>query len=258
MSTAFLQFHGELASLAGSGRRDYPVPRRASLKDVIEARGVPHTEVYALSVDGQAADFGHILAPREAIDVFPGHEPVDVTAQHALRPSLPALRFVADANVGRLATYLRLMGFDVAYDHRYPDAEVAEISASQSRVVLTRDRGLLRRKAVEWGRLVRSNDPLEQTRDIVRFFGLAGQAIPFTRCVRCNVELLGVSKAEVLPLLQPRTKKYYQEFFRCPSCERVYWAGSHHERMEEMLARLTQGERDIPLPGRKTIRRTRP
>lgn len=227
---------------------DYPVTRRASLKDVLEALGVPHTEVYSLAVNGQPAGFGHLLGPEERVEARPGEPPVDVTAANALRTSLARIRFVADANVGRLATYLRLMGFDTAYDRSFLDAEVVGLAGRESRVVLTRDRGVLKRKAVQWGRLVRANEPVEQTRDVVRFFGLAGLADPFTRCVRCNAELAGVPKAEVLHLLQPRTKRYYQEFSHCPSCGRVYWAGSHHERMEEMFSRLTWEQEAIPGP----------
>jgi hypothetical protein len=238
MSTAILHFHGELASLAGCERFDYPVTRRASIKDVTEALGVPHTEVYALAVDGQPIDFSHILEPGQFAEVRPGDPPVVVTAPQALRATLPRAAFLADANVGRLATYLRLIGMDVVFDRDYRDAEVARLAALQGRVVLTRDRGVLRRKSVAWGRLVRSNDPVEQARDVVRFFGLASQAAPFTRCVRCNVALQAASKAEVLHLLEPRTKKYYQEFHRCPACGRVYWAGSHHDRMAEMFDRL--------------------
>lgn len=221
---------------------DYPVTRRASLKDVLEALGVPHTEVYSLAVNGQPAGFGHLLAPGELVEAGPGEPPVDVTVPSALRAPLSRFGFVADANVGRLATYLRLMGFDTAYDRSFLDGEVAELAAREDRVVLTRDRGVLKRKAVQWGRLVRANEPVEQARDAVRFFGLAALAAPFTRCVRCNTELAGVSKAEVLHLLQPKTKRYYQEFSRCPSCGRIYWAGSHHERMVEMFSRLTWGQ----------------
>ena len=212
--------------------------RRASLKDVLEAVGVPHTEVYSLAVDGQPAHFRHILGPNEVVDVRPGEPPVDVARDHSLRSALPSPTFIADANVGRLATYLRLMGLDVAFDRHARDDEVALAAARERRVVLTRDHGLLRRKAVEWGRLVRANDPVEQTRDIVRFFGLAKLSRPFIRCVRCNVALTTVPKSEVLHLLQPKTIRYFEQFSRCPSCGRVYWAGSHHDRMEEMLRRL--------------------
>jgi uncharacterized protein with PIN domain len=238
MSTTILHFQGELASLAGGCTVDYLVTRRASLKDVLEAVGVPHTEVYSLTVDGQPAHFGHILKPGEFVNVHPGDPPVDVTHNHPLRSALSSKRFMADANVGRLATYLRLMGFDVAYDRHSSDKDVASFAAREGRVVLTRDHGLLRRKAVQWGRLVRSNDPIEQTRDIVRFFGLAPPSAPFSRCVRCNRVLSTVPKTTVLHLLQPKTKLYFEEFSRCPSCGRVYWAGSHHEKMLVMLHRL--------------------
>ncbi|MBI4804992.1 MAG: hypothetical protein HY795_07130 [Desulfovibrio sp.] len=242
MSTAILHFHGELAPLTGGERLDYRVTRRASLKDVLEAVGVPHTEVYFLTVDGQPVHFRHILVPGDEVSVHPGEPPVNVTCDHPLRSALPSPHFIADANVGRLSTYLRLMGLDVAYNRCLSDDDVALTAAREGRVVLTRDHGLLRRKTVEWGRLVRANDPIEQTRDIVRFFGLAPLAAPFSRCVRCNRALASVPKSAVLHVLQPKTKLYYEAFSQCPSCGRVYWAGSHHDRMREMLRKL----RDTP------------
>lgn len=240
MSTAFLHFKGELAALAKAAERPYAVTRRASIKDVVESLGVPHTEIYGLHADGQPVDFAHILEPGQRIDILPGEPPVDVTAPHPLRGALPGPKFVADVNAGRLATYLRLLGIDTVYRNDMTDAEVAGLSCGEQRIVLTRDRGVLRRKIIEWGRLVTANDPVEQARDVVRFFGLAGAATPFTLCVRCNVPLKPVSKAGVLHLLEPRTRKYYEDFHRCPSCGRVYWAGSHHGKMADMARRLME------------------
>jgi uncharacterized protein with PIN domain len=242
MNTATLHFHGELAPLAGRGCIDFPTTRRASAKDAAESLGVPHTEIYGLAVDGQPAHFSHIPAPGELIDIRPAAPPVDVTAPHLERPILPRASFIADANVGRLATYLRLMGFDTLYDRNYQDADVARLSASLGRILLTRDRGVLKRKVVAWGRLVRAHDPVEQARDVVRFFGLAGLAQAFRRCLRCNTLLESAPKADVLHLLEPRTKKYYEEFARCPGCGKVYWAGSHHGKIEEMFGRIRGGE----------------
>lgn len=244
MNTATLHFHGELASLAGSGRVDFPTTRRASVKDAVESLGVPHTEVYGLAVNGQPAGFGHIPAGGESIDIFPAAPPVDVTIAHLERPALAQVRFIADANVGRLATYLRLLGFDTLYDRHFQDADVARLAACQARILLTRDRGVLRRKIVAWGRLVRANDPMEQARDVARFFGLARKAQAFKRCLRCNGMLESAPKADVLHLLEPRTRKYYEEFARCPGCGKVYWAGSHHGKIEDMFKRIIREEQE--------------
>jgi len=239
MSTATLHFHGELATLAGGEYAQFSTARRASLKDVVESHGVPHTEVYGLAVNGQPAGFGHIPAGAQPVDIFPADVPVDVTRPHLERPVLDRARFIADANVGRLATYLRLLGFDTLYDPTYQDAHIAELAAATGRILLTRDRGLLQRRIVTWGRLVPSSEPVEQARDVVRFFGLAALAEPFVRCLRCNAPLEGASKASVLHLLEPRTRKYYEAFARCPGCGKVYWAGSHHGKIEDMFRMLT-------------------
>lgn len=219
---------------------EYPVTRRASLKDVAECLSVPHTEIYRVTVDGQAATLDHILEPGQRVDLHPGRAPVDVTRPHPPRPALPEVRFLADANVGRLATYLRVLGFDTVYDRHIGDDEAASRAAAENRVLLTRDRGVLRRKAVAWGRLVRANSPLEQARDVARFFGLSPLARPFTLCARCNLALESVPKADVLHLLEPKTRLYYHDFSRCPSCHRVYWAGSHHGHMAGLVEKIME------------------
>lgn len=262
MSTSepvLFHFHGELAELAPAAEVIYALTRRASLKDAVEALGVPHTEVYALFVDCLPAGFDHLLTPGTHVEVLPAPEPVDVTRAQPLRTALceapppsqpadaptqtlqtPSIRFAADANVGKLATWLRLLGFDTFYDSAVEDAELAEMAAREHRVILSRDHGLLKRKAVIWGRLIRDNDPAAQLRGVMRHFGLTPPYRTFSRCLRCNEALTPVEKAEVLYLLQPKTKRYYRDFQHCASCQRIYWAGSHHGKMEEMVKAMAE------------------
>jgi len=240
---ATLLFHGELAGLlhhpAAAGRVAYPVTRRASIKDVIEALGPPHTEVYALTADGREADFSLLLLPGMTVTVHPAACPVDVTIPSRLRPSpLPRLAFAADANVGRLATLLRLLGYDTTYDQTVSDPELAAQAAAEGRVVLSRDRSCLKRSEIVYGRLVRANDPLEQVRDSIQVFGLDRFLAPFSRCLRCNRPLEAVDKGMILDMLQPKTKRYYDHFSRCPHCGRIYWAGSHYDGMRDLLKKL--------------------
>jgi len=129
MNTAILHFQGELAPLARGQAARGVHARRASIKDWAESLGVPHTEIYALTVDGQAATTDRVLFPGERVELLPGAPPVDPRQEHPPRPALPSVRFLADANVGRLATYLRLLGFDTAYDRDIPDARAAESAA---------------------------------------------------------------------------------------------------------------------------------
>lgn len=238
-------FHGDLRELLGrgkagaDGRVTYPVTRRTSVKDAIEALGPPHTEVGAIEIDGPAVGFGHLLEPGRRIDVRPVPAPFDVLRPSALRPD-PLLRisFLVDANVGRLAGLLRALGFDAVHDQSLGDAALAELAAREGRILLSRDRLLLRRSIVAYGRLVRSHDPETQLREVLRFFGLRPPFATFTRCLRCNAPLQTVSKAEIMHRLLPLTKLHYTDFRRCPRCDRIYWAGSHHERMHERVERI--------------------
>ena len=226
------------------GRLGVDAARRAGIKDVIEALGVPHTEVGRIVVGeaegaaGREADFSHILEPGQEVEVFAVAPPLDVTRPSLLRPvPLDAARFLVDATCGRLARLLRLLGLDAAYDRSWDDAAVARIADRERRIVLSMDRALLKRSAVAFGRLVRAHDPPEQLAEVLRHFGLRGPWAAFSRCLECNAELTPVPKAEILHRLLPLTRQYYDVFFRCPACDRIYWPGSHHDRMRERLAR---------------------
>ncbi len=232
---------GDLASLVrrpGGGIARYTLERRASVKDVLEALGVPHTEVYGIKVDGGTVDFGHVLEPGQIVRAEPAAPPVDVTVPTLLRPrALPGLRFLVDENVAKLAPLLRALGFDAVHDRRSGDARIARLAADEGRVVLSRDRALLKRSAITWGRLIRAAMPLEQLVEVLDLFGARKAPAPFSRCLRCNAELAAVDKREVLHRLEPKTRLYYDEFRLCPVCRRIYWRGSHQEHMRGSLLR---------------------
>ncbi|MEW6594269.1 MAG: Mut7-C RNAse domain-containing protein [Thermodesulfobacteriota bacterium] len=248
---ATLTFCGWLGGLVARRRTEapvirYPVARRASVKDVIEALGVPHTEIGQLTANGQEIDFGYLLNPGDALTVEPPVPPVDVTKPTRLRPQpLPAVRFLIDHNVAKLAARLRMAGFDTLFNPEWHDETLAEECGRQQRILLTRDVQLLKRRAVDHGHLVREEQPTRQLAEILHFYGLAAQVIPFGRCLRCNAVLHEVAKAEIMQHLEPLTKKYYHSFRRCPGCGRIYWAGSHHARMVRLLAELNRYQ---PLP----------
>ena len=159
-----------------------------------------------------------------------------MTRAHALRLApLAGVRFVVDANVGGLAPLLRTLGLDTAYGRDWDDAYIAGVAREQGRIVLTRDRGLLKRGEVVHGRLVRAREPLGQLAEVLALYGLRGPFKAFGRCLRCNDVLRPVPKAEVLDRLEPLTRKHYDEFCLCPGCGRVYWRGSHHAAMARRL-----------------------
>lgn len=219
-----------------TGHIDYPADRAASLKDAIEALGVPHTEVGRITVNGHDVDFGYQLAPGLNIHVYPIPSPVDVTRPQPLRPvPLPRVAFVVDANVGKLSPLLRMLGLDTAYGKDWTDAEIARTAHDESRIVLTRDRALLKRSAITHARLVRTQTPRHQLLEVITHFGLTGPFGMFSRCLRCNDVLSPVPKAEILHRLEPLTKRHFHSFSRCPACDRIYWQGSHHAAMLDWL-----------------------
>ncbi len=247
-TAAILCFHGPLKDLLhprfrSEGRVVYPADRRASVKDVVEALGPPHTEIGRIFAGGVKSgtelDFNALLRAGETLDILPVEPPMDVTRTTLLRPEpLPEIRFVVDVNAGKLATRLRLLGFDTAYANHLEDAAVAELAAKEQRIVLSKDRALLKRKAIAHGRLIRNEDPEQQLAETLRFFGLHPPFAPFSRCLRCNTPLQPVDKADVLHRLLPLTKKYFNEFHICPDCGRIYWPGSHHDQMLIRLEKM--------------------
>ena len=212
---------------------------RQSVKHLIESSGIPHTEVDLVLVNGNSVDFSYIVKQDDRVAVYPVFESMDITPLLKLRPApLREARFVLDGHLGRLAAYLRMLGFDSLYRNDYDDLELAQISDEQKRILLTRDRGLLKRSLVTRGYCLRTREPRQQLLAVVRRFDLLAQVRPFTRCITCNGVLEPVSKAEIADQLEPLTRKYFQEFSRCGQCGQIYWKGSHHGRMQALLAWL--------------------
>jgi uncharacterized protein len=216
-----------------------PFRSHQTVKDVLEAMGIPHTEVDLILVNGHPADLAHRPSIGDRIAAYPMFEALDIGSTARLRPvPLRDPRFVVDVNLGRLARLLRLLGFDVWWSGDADDQTLADISLGQQRILLTRDRGLLKRRAITHGLFVHSQDPEEQTREVVRRLDLGQRLAPLTRCARCNGKLATVTKDEVIDHLQPLTRRYYDEFSRCAECGQIYWQGSHHARLLSLVKRL--------------------
>jgi uncharacterized protein len=210
-----------------------------TVKDVLEAMGIPHTEVDLILVNGDPADFGHRPTAGDRITAYPMFEAMDVGSTTRLRPvPLRDPRFVVDVNLGRLARLLRVLGFDVWWSNDADDATLTDVSLEEQRILLTRDRGLLKRRAITHGLFVHSQDPEEQVLEVIRRLDLRQRLAPLTRCLHCNGKLAAVSKHEVIDQLEPLTRQYYEEFSRCAECGRIYWAGSHYARLLSLVERL--------------------
>ncbi len=241
MVTATFRFYGELNDFLAPARRQRafacPCAQAATAKHMIEALGVPHTEVAFILVDGAAAAFDHLLRDGERVAIYPRFAAFDIEATACLRAPLPPVRrFVADAHLGGLARLLRMAGFDTLYDTNIGDDALAAIAIGAERIALTRDRELLKRRGIVHGRYVHALRPAEQLVEIVDRFGLAPRAAPFTLCLHCNAPLRPVDKALVLDRLPASVRAHHQEFSTCDACRRVYWKGSHWQRMNALLA----------------------
>jgi uncharacterized protein with PIN domain len=216
-----------------------PFRSHQTVKDVLEAMGIPHTEIDLILVNDDPRGFGHRPTTGDRIAAYPMFEAFDIGPTAKLRPTpLRDTRFVVDVNLGRLARLLRVLGFDVWWSSDADDQSLAEISRSQQRILLTRDRGLLKRRAITHGLFVHSQQPEQQTLEVIRRLDLRERLAPLTRCVRCNGPLASVSKDEITHDLEPLTRRYYHEFSRCPDCGRIYWAGSHYQRLLDLVERL--------------------
>lgn len=243
MAQVTLRFYAELNDFLAPALRNrvinHDCRRRTSIKDMIESFGVPHTEVDLILVNGESVDFSCIVAGGDTISVYPVFEGMDISPVVRLRPQpLRTPRFVIDVNLGRLARYLRLLGFDCRYENGFSDAEVARISVEESRTVLTRDRALLQQRIITHGYFVRAEQPLEQVKEVLDRMDLYRLVRPFTRCTRCNGILETVDKQTILAELQPKTRKYYDEFKRCTRCRQIYWKGSHFVHAERLVAAI--------------------
>lgn len=251
MHTAYFRFYEELNDFLLTEQRKQTLPYwfrdHPGIKDSIEAFGVPHTEVELIIVNGESVDFDYKLRDGNRVAVYPVFESLDVSPLVRVRDApLRRTAFVVDVNLGRLARYLRMCGFDTVYRNDYHDREVARISASEHRIVLTRDRRLLHHKAITHGYWVRATDPRVQLGEILERFDLKNRVRPFRRCLDCNGLVDSVEKKEILAELEPLTRKYYQDFYRCRGCGKIYWEGSHYLNMLKRFDGVLHSEASVP------------
>jgi hypothetical protein len=234
VATASFRFHGALSGFLKKEHRDkafvHPCARAANLKNAIEALGVPHTEAGRITVNGVPATLQRTVRDGDAIEIFPttkemGSDPI----------------FLADAHLGGLARFLRMLGFDTLHDNGYADEEIRRLAETERRIVLSRDRELLKCREIARGCYVRALKAEAQLREVAARYSLAGRARPFTRCLRCNLALQPIDKASVAAIVPEQVLKIQERFTRCAGCERVYWPGSHYARMRAALGELMGG-----------------
>jgi len=217
----------------------YPFGGTPSIKDAIEAIGVPHVEVDLILVNSQPVDFSYRLQDSDVVSVYPVFESLDISGASPLREkTLREVKFILDVHLGKLAKYLRLFGFDTTYRNDNDDNEIIRLSLAEHRIILTRDVGLLKVKTVTHAYFVRDQNAKGQLVEVLNRFDLYGAIDPFNRCIKCNGMLEPVEKEEIIQQLEPLTKKYFDKFFRCRECRSILWEGSHFDRMQSFIAAI--------------------
>jgi len=242
---AVFKFHGELNDFLPARYNNiqvqYEFDRNPSIKDSIEAMGVPHTEVDLIMVNGESVGFDYHLKDGDEALVYPFFNDIDISTKVKLRER-PEPLFVVDVNLGKLVKLLRMCGFDAVYKNNYTDHDIAELAGREKRIVLTRDRRLLRHRIITHGYWVRSTEPYEQIYEVLKRYDLVSKVKPFNRCLECNGLFEPVEKNEILNQLEPKTIRYFDEFYRCVDCHKIYWKGSHFDHMNKFLCNLKSAD----------------
>jgi uncharacterized protein with PIN domain len=243
MSTAWFRFYEELNDFLPLLKRKtsfaYSFKGNPSVKDAIEALGIPHVEVDMIIVNGKPVDFSYKIKSEDQVSVYPVFEILDISGVSPLRDKpLRITKFIADVHLGRLSKYLRLCGFDTYFDTDLSDNQIIGKSLKERRIILTRDRELLKNKRVTHGYWLRSVKPERQLKEVLQKFDLKNRLNPFVRCLECNGLIEEVNKDDIKDRLLQKTKDFYTEFKRCKTCGNIYWEGSHFERMKKFIDTL--------------------
>ncbi|MBU2649469.1 MAG: Mut7-C ubiquitin/RNAse domain-containing protein [Bacteroidetes bacterium] len=241
--TIEIRFYEELNDFLPQGKRKKTFPHTFSgnptVKDIIEGLGVPHVEVDLILVNDVSVSFTHKPANADRLAVYPVFESLDISPVSRLRPEpLREPRFILDVHLGKLARLMRMTGFDCLYSNDAADDIIIRIAAEEKRIILTRDIGILKNGKVDRGYWIRNTNPGKQIREVIERFDLRRHIRSFSRCMHCSGILEKVEKAEIEHLLKYGTKKCYQDFYRCTSCGKLYWKGSHVERMQQEILNI--------------------
>ncbi len=247
-----LRFYAELNDYLPVSERYRTIPYSTkdhhTIGELVKNFGMTLDEIDIILVNGESVDCSYEVIDGDSISVYPVFESFDVSSLTKIRSKpLRESRFILDVHLGKLAYYLRMLGFDVLYRNDFRDDELVRISVVERRILLSKDRELLADPQIARGYHVQAKHPPEQLTEILRRFDLFHSVLPFRRCIRCNNLLEPVSKEIVLGQLPPAVAQSYNEFQRCPVCSRVYWKGSHYSRMEKFIVNILNSKAEHPL-----------
>lgn len=243
MPRATLRFYEELNDFLPRHRRktdfEVEIKGKRSIKDMIEALGVPHTEIDLILVNEKSVDFTYILQDGDRISVYPVFESLNIENVTRLRKiPLRETKFIADINLGHIVKYMRILGFDVCFDPLLSHRQIIEISKKENRIVLTKSKNLLKFKDITHGIFIRPGTTEEQVRGIIDFLDIKDIVKPFSRCLRCNNLLRSVPKESIVDRIPPKTKVFCNEYSYCKPCDKIYWKGTHFIKMKRVIDRI--------------------
>ena len=243
MKAAYFRFYEELNDFLPTEKRktrfEHHFIDRTSVKDMIESFGVPHIEIDLILVNGKSVDFSYLISDKDEISVYPVFESIDISnVQHLRAEPLREPKFILDVQLGKLARYMRIIGMDTVYKNNSTDDELVDISLKEKRTILTKDRGTLKRNEVTHGYWIRNESPEEQLKEVVDRFDLKNQIREFTRCLECNSLLIKIEKEKIIDRLPPKVKDRQNKFYFCEMCDKIYWQGTHIERMKNIIAKI--------------------
>lgn len=243
MKSASFRFHDSLNDFLPRRRKSSVIPYAfyisPTVKDAIESMGVPHPEVDVVLVNYKSVNFDYHLQHDDVIEVYPLAD-CEISSGKILLSGnrLADEKFILDVHLGSLARMLRLLGFDTCYENHFADKEIVQIAVTGNRIILTRDVLLLKHKVIRSGYWLRSQHTQEQTKEVVNYFRLAGKFKPFSRCLECNGLIVEARREEVTGKIPVEISQDYNEFFTCSGCHRIYWKGSHYDKMKLLVERL--------------------
>jgi len=240
-STKFvdLRFYGTLNDFLHRNRRQVTFRHSymgfPTVKDIIESVGVPHVEVSLILVNDNIVNFDFHPKIGDRISCYSRFHSIDVGPINLLQDEPKEPRFILDVHLGKLAKYMRVMGFDTLYQTDYSDDEILEIALEENRIILTCDLGILRNGMAKWGYYIRSRVSKVQLVEVMDTFSLREKSNPFSRFTKCNGLVEVVPKEQIVDRLYPQTSKFYNDFFRCSSCKQIYWEGSHFKSIKKFI-----------------------
>jgi uncharacterized protein len=240
MNSVYFRFYEELNRYLPKGKRkvwfEYFFSGVISIQKVFLSMEIPVDEIDLILVNEKSQRLNYILQDGDRISVYPVFELFDLSVISQLRGQpLRSPTFICDVHLGRLCKYLRMLGLDTLYSNHFTPDEMIVISFQEKRIILSRNYQLVRHKRVTHAYWIRSSNPLEQIKDLINKLDLSNWINPFSCCLNCNHQIVPVDKGEILPRLQERTAKFYNEFFICTACGQIYWKGSHFENMFDLI-----------------------